>query len=207
MITARSDRDGPPLTFNASISGLAIYLDNFSLVGLAREDPSRRQRFLNVLHSGADLIFSLTNVAEVSGFQGKSLNEVRRFLDDVGPHWFPVELDPIEVTRRELEGKGLDESFISTDFMKQYFAARTKDCLPNSGKVIDLSAQFFRLGAVLDWVGPQSKSIRAGTAALDSALIEKIKGYRAEVERNLPGSTKCFLPYLLTHPSPRHSPM
>jgi two-component system, chemotaxis family, protein-glutamate methylesterase/glutaminase len=184
VIRARADVDGPPLTFNASISGLAIYLDNFSVVRLATKDPSRRRRFLDVVHSGADLIFSLTNVAEVSGFQGRSLDEVRQFLDDIGPHWFPAELDPTKVTERELAGMRTEESFISIDFMKQYFASRTKDCLPASGKLIDLSEQFFRLGAVIDWVSPQRESIKKSTAALDAALIEKIKAYRTQFEQD-----------------------
>jgi hypothetical protein len=80
MIQATSSFDGPPITFHASINGLAIYLDTFSLVELAKGDPARRRRFLDAIRSGADIVFSLANVAEVSGFQGKSLEVVRRFL-------------------------------------------------------------------------------------------------------------------------------
>ncbi len=184
MIRATSGIDGPPLTFNATVSGLAIYLDNFSLISLAKGDPSRRQRFLDAVHTGADLLFSVTNAAELTGSQGESLEAVRTFLDQVGPHWVPVELDPFEVTNRELKGATAAESCVSTDFMKQYFAARTSTYSPGSGRVIDLSDNFFRLGAVLDWLGPQRESIRQGTAALDDALIKRIGGYRAEFERD-----------------------
>ena len=100
MITIDAGTDGLPV-FNATTSGLAIYLDNFALISLAKGDPSRRQRFLDVVHTGADLLFSLTNAAEVTGPQGRSLEAVRTFLDQVGPHWFPVELDPFVVTKRE----------------------------------------------------------------------------------------------------------
>ncbi len=68
--------------------------------------------------------------------------------------------------------------------MKQYFAARTEGYSHGSGRVIDLSENFFRLGAVLDWVGPQRDSIRQGIAALDDALIARIGGYRAEFDRD-----------------------
>ena len=67
--------------------------------------------------------------------------------------------------------------------MKQYFTARTDGYSPGSGRVIDLSEDFFRLGAVLDWLGPQRESIRQGMAALDDALINRIGGYRNKFER------------------------
>ncbi len=97
-----------------------------------------------------------------------------------------MKLDPRVVVNRELEGAGPAESCISTNFMKQYFADRTVGYSPGSGRVIELSEGFFRLGAVLDWVGLQRESIRESAAALDAALIQKISGYRAEFERNPP---------------------
>ena len=200
MIRATSGIDGPPLTFNATVSGLAIYLDNFSLISLAKGDPSRRQRFLEAVHTGADLLFSVTYAAELTGSQGQSLEAIRTFLDQVGPHWFPVELDAFEVTNRELKDATAAESCVSTDFMKQYFTARTSGYSPGSGRVIDLSEHFFRLGAVLDWLGPQRESIRKGTAALDDALINKIGGYRGEFERD-PQSLDRSFPALPFDPS------
>jgi len=184
MIRATSGIHDPVLTINATVSGLAIYLDNFSLISLAKGDRSRRKRFVDAIHTGADLLFSVTNAAELTGPQGRSLDAVRTFLDEVGPHWFPVELDPFEVANRELKGAVPAESCVSRDFVKAYFAVRTMGYSPNSGKVIDLSDDFFRLGAVLDWLGPRRESIRERTAALDAALINKISGYRAEFERD-----------------------
>ncbi len=184
MITATSSIDGPPVRFNATVSGLAIYLDNFSLIDLAKGDPSRRKRFVDALRSGADLLFSVTNAVELTGPQGRSLDAVRTFLDEVGARWFPVELDAFEVVKRERSGASAAESCLSKQFIKDYFAAQLVDCLPNSGKVIDLSQDSIRLGAVLDWVGPQRKSIREGAADLDNALINRIRGYRTEFERN-----------------------
>ncbi len=195
--------DSPPLTLNATVSGLAVYLDNWSLIDLAKGDPSRRKRFVDAVGTGGDLLFSATNAAELTGPQGRSLDAVRTFLDEVGPHWFPVELNPFVVVNRELEGAVPAESCISTDFMKQYFADRTVGYSPNSGKVIDLSEHFFRLGAVLDWVGLQRESIRKNTAALDAALIEKINGYRAESEGDPPWLDQRFpaLPFNRSMPA------
>jgi len=184
MIKATSSINGPPLTFNATVSGLAIYLDNFSLISLAKGDPSRRQRFVDAINTGVDLLFSVTNAAELTGPQGQSLEAVRTFLDQVGPHWFPVELDPFEVANREMKGATPPESCFSQDFMKQYFVAQTSDYSPDSGRVIELSEQFFRLGAVLDWVASERDSIREAAAALDNTLINKIGGCRIKCERD-----------------------
>src|SRR2546427_478796 len=77
MIRVTSTIDGPPLTFNASVSGLAVYLDNFSLIDPAKGEPLRRKRFTDALRKGADLLFSVTNAAELAGPQGRSLDAVR----------------------------------------------------------------------------------------------------------------------------------
>src|SRR5258707_5883883 len=166
MITVTSTAD-VPLTFHASIVGFAVYLDNFAVIELAKGPPERRRRFVSCFGRGADLIFSLTNVAELCGPQGGSLVAIRSFLDEIGPHWFPGELDPYQVSSRELAGSDPEQSFVSMDFMKQYFASRTSGYTPASARIIDLSEEFFSLGAVLDWVTPQRVSILANMAALD----------------------------------------
>jgi hypothetical protein len=172
--------------FNVTVSGLAIYLDNWAVINLAKGDRSRRKRFIDALCTGgADLMFSVANAAELIGPQGDSRDAVRAFLDEVGPHWFPVELNPTEVVQRELRGADPSKCCVSREFFMDYWTVRTKDYTPGSGKVIDPS-EVFRLGAILDWVGPQSESIRKRSADLDDALIKKINGYRVEFERNPP---------------------
>jgi len=184
MITVRSDINGPPLTFHATVSGLAIYLDNFSMIRLAKGDVSRRKRFIASLNRGAELLFSVTNAAELSGPQGRSLAMLRDFLDEIGPRWFPVELDAVEVVKRETAGASPAECCLSAQFMKDYFTDRVTRCTPNSGEVIDLSEQFFKLGPALDWVCPQRDSICRGKADLDAALVQKIEAYNVEVEKS-----------------------
>jgi hypothetical protein len=146
---------GAPLIFKATVNGLPMYLDNFALIELAKHDRARRTRLIDALHSGkVDLLFSVTNAAELVGPQGRSLELVRAFLDEIGPNWFPVELNPAEVVQRELKGTRPSESCISQQFMKDYFRDRTQSYKAGSGGVIDLSPSFFRLGPVLDWVCP-----------------------------------------------------
>jgi len=184
MLRIFHDANIGPFSVGASVAGLPIYLDNHSFLSLAKGDPARQNRFIEALKQGADLLFSITNAAEIIGPQGRSAELLRGFLDRVGPRWFPIELDPQMVATRETQGITGGEAIIATDFMKQYFAVLTKDHTPGSGKVIDLSEGFFRLSAVLDWLGPQRNSIRAKGEQLDAALINKIEDYRGKHDRD-----------------------
>jgi hypothetical protein len=202
MIRATSGADAP-LTLTASVSGVAIYLDNFSLIRLAKHDPLRRQRFIAALRTGADLLFSVTNAVELAGPLGNTLEAVRILLDEIGAHWFPVEMNPFRVSERELAGASVDQSCIATEFMKQYFTARTTGYTPGSGRVISLSEDFYCLGPVVDWLAPQRESIRTNTANLDGALINKISQYRNEHERDPGWLDRTFppLPYVESKPA------
>src|SRR6266849_1233180 len=105
------------MTLNASVNGPVVYLDNWAIGELAEGDPSRRRRFIAALCSGMDLLFSVTNAAELSGPQGRSADAVRAFLDEIGPRWFPAKLDPTEAVKRELKGESpssvcVDENFL-----------------------------------------------------------------------------------------------
>ncbi|SPF48147.1 hypothetical protein SBA1_810001 [Candidatus Sulfotelmatobacter kueseliae] len=96
---------GGALTFEASVGGIAIYLDNFAIKTLAKGDPSLRRRFVAALNHGADLLFSFANAAEISGPQGSSSTAIKGFLDELGAHWYPVELVLDTVIEREAAGQ------------------------------------------------------------------------------------------------------
>ncbi len=167
---------GPRVT----VSGLAVYLDNWAVIELAKHDPLRRQRFVDALRTGdADLLFSITNAAELTGPQGESRDAVRAFLDEIGPHWFPVLLSAIDVIARETQGAAPAKSCVADEFFLTYWAHRVRGCTPGSGKVIDMS-EVFRLGAMLDWLGPQRESIRQGSADLGDSLGKMICRHRAD---------------------------
>ncbi len=183
MIRAVSGIDAP-LIFHASAEGPKIYLDNFALLEFAKGNTSRRQRLVATFRRGADLLFSAGNAAELAGPQGASSAALRTFLDELGPHWYPVELNPVEVVERELRGQPADASCLSKDLFKDYFVTRTSGYEPGCGRIIDLSDQFFRLGAVIDWLVPQRESLLQANAELDAALISKISEYRVEYERD-----------------------
>ena len=140
MIAVTSNINGPPLTFNVTVSGLAIYLDTCALIHLAERDTALGRRFIALFRSRVDLLFSVTNAAELAGSQGASFEAVKAFLNQVGPHWFPVELDAFEVVKRERNGARLGEACLSQQFLKDYFVRQAANCLPNSGSLIDIAA-------------------------------------------------------------------
>jgi hypothetical protein len=181
MITVEAGTS-EPLIVRAAVQGLAIYLDNFAIKELAKGDPSRKRRFVEAINKGADLLFSVANAAELCGPTGKSFDLIKAFLNDLGAHWFPVELNAIEVVKRESHGEMPSACCLSRDFMKDYFKILLGDSVPQ--KVINLSEQFFRLGAVMDWVAPQRDSINRSKADLDAALTYRLKMQRAKYEQN-----------------------
>jgi len=162
---------------------------------LAEGDHSRRKRFVAAVCSGAaDLMFSVANAAELAGPQGKSFDDVKSFLNEIGPNWFPIELDVFKVVEREQSGADLAKSCISEEFMKAYFVNRTANYSPGSRKVINLSEAFSGLGTVLDWVGPQRDSIRKRSREFDDVLKKAICKDRSKYEQKP-------LPTLLFNPS------
>src|SRR6185369_16516530 len=109
-----------PFGLNATVGGFAVFLDLFAMKELARGDVARRKRFIATLDRGVEILFSVSNAAELSGPQGSSFREIRDFVDEIGPHWFPVELAPHLVLAREREGKTASECCFSGDFLKDY---------------------------------------------------------------------------------------
>jgi hypothetical protein len=160
---------------NASLSSVVVYLDNWAIGKLAEEDSSRRARFISATHSGADLLLSAANVAELSGPKGRSADFVRSFLDELGPRWYPVELNTIEIVGREQNGVQPPGAVcVSRDLLMDYMRFKVREYTPGSGKVIPFSSDLFCLGGALDWTGPQRDSIVKGSAELDAALRDRI---------------------------------
>ena len=158
---------------DVSVSGLVVYLDNWAIGDLAEHNPSRRRRFIQAVRSGVDLLFSVTNAAELSGPTGRSAEAIREFLDEIGPHWFPAEHNPTEVVKREQMGANSNAVCASEEFMGSYLAHLMRDYPPGSAKVVEMYDKFFRLGAILDWVSPQRESILRGKAEGDAILKDK----------------------------------
>jgi hypothetical protein len=168
--------------FTVTVSGLAVYLDTWAVIELAKHNPLRRRRFVEALRTGdADLVFSVANAVELTGPQGDSRDAVRVFLDDIGSHWFPVELNVTEVVLREQHSADPAKNCVSEQFFMDHCAHRMRDYTPGSGKVIDAS-ELYGLGTVVDWVHAERDSIRRGIEDLDATLVDRINGHFAKSE-------------------------
>lgn len=190
MIRFRSEHGNVEVV--AETKGYGIYLDNDSLIELAKGDASRQKRFVDALQAKGTLLFSWANAIEVAGPQGRSAKAVRAFLDSIGPHWIPLELNPWEVMKREKAGLGPNAP-VSTKFMEAYFQQRLYD-MAQSKKVLDLTPEtFFQLGAVVDWVHEYRNKICAAAAKIDNKLRALLEKRRADYEKN-PASLDKFLP-------------
>jgi hypothetical protein len=168
------------VNFDLSVGGLAVYLDNWAILDLAKHNPARRQRFIDAMRAGADLMFSVTNAAELSGPQGRSADLVKEFLNEIGPRWFPTELDVMEVCKRESQGASPDACCVAKDFLKAYVASR----MSATKGVVSLSEDIFCLGPLLDFLSSQRDSIRNTANEFDALMKALLLECRVEYERN-----------------------
>jgi len=175
----------------AETRGCPVYLDNWAIINLAKECVSRRRRFVDALRQRGTVLFSWTNAIELAGPQGASAEAVRSFLDSLGPHWVPVELNPWMVVERERAGL-YAQAAVSESFMEAYtqerFASHQSACASDTSP-----EQFFRLGTVLDWVQKDRDSLRARTAEIHGALRDTLGQWRAQYETD-PSSLDRLLP-------------
>jgi hypothetical protein len=183
VIRAELALNGKP-TFVAFVDGTAIYLDNFAIKALAKGDVLLRRRFVNALHNGADLLFSMGTVGEIVGPQGASSVAFRTFLDELGPHWFPVESLVGTVMDRETKGHSPNDCVYDGEILTAYFRSRTSDDVPGSGRIIDLSENFWKLGMFIEWVFSERDWIAEKRKELDEELFKIIKVGRAKAKED-----------------------
>jgi hypothetical protein len=171
------------VTIRATIRKIGVYLDNDSLIGLAKGSVSRRDRVITAFHRGADLMFSPINAAEIIGPECQSsLDSVRAFLDAIGPNWFPVEgADVITVLDYEARGASRDDACMSSWFLNQFFAGRNIQ-LHGEQRLELVQPDFFGLGFVLDWLVPQRDDIRRRLARFDQQLEDSLRKLRRAYE-------------------------
>src|SRR5262245_51865738 len=126
----------------AATQGYGVYLDNDSLIELAKRCEPRRRRFVAALRSKGTLLFSWVNAVEIAGPQGNSADAVRAFLDSIGPHWVPLESNAWTVAERA-QSSGAIKAAMSEQFMAAYFEDRSAELIPNGGTVNGLPSDDF----------------------------------------------------------------
>jgi hypothetical protein len=174
------------VTLRVTVRRLAVYLDNWALVALAKDHGQLRDRFLGTLVNGADVLFSVTNAAEIVGPSGASQDAVRDFFTAIGPYWIPVEGPGIvEVIGREARGDGRG-ACIANDLLQKFFAGRNIQ-LHGEQRLDLVGPEFFNLGFFLDWLVPRREEIQQTLASFDLVLREKLRELRRAFERNKSG--------------------
>ena len=160
----------------ASVNGPLVFLDLFAIKDLAKGDPDRRRRFLATLDRGVEVMFSISNAAELSGPQDSSFSKIRSFLDEIGTHWFPAEFDPYVCMQREKKLLDPAACCFSEGLLKTFAATRINRS-PEI-QIVDLPksmpSDFFRLGAFMDWLSPKRADIMMRKAELGSRLKDQI---------------------------------
>lgn len=91
--------------FTDSFSRVWIYLDNWALVNIAK-DQLLKQRFLAALRKNGSLLFSFTNAVEIGGPAGDSAAKLKVFLSEIENYWIPAEMNAETVITREEKGMG-----------------------------------------------------------------------------------------------------
>jgi hypothetical protein len=172
----------------ATVRKLGVYLDNYALIDIAKGPPALRQRVIDAFHHGADLMFSPTSAAEILGPQcSSSIDAIRSFLDDIGPHWFPLE--GFEVSRViALEGAGArpGEACLSEWFLRLFSAAHSLH-LHGEQRLGFVGPEFFRLGFILDWLRPHRDDILRRLGDGEKQVQTTLRQFRQAYEQNRRG--------------------
>lgn len=190
MIRFEATSDGFP-KINIALDGVGVFLDQFALAKLAKDNVPRRLRFTQAIRAGGDLVFAVSNAAEITGPTGDSAKQIQSFLSDLGAHWFPVEMDAKMVTDREIDvmfgtsvnGSNLADSIACKKLVQDFF--RDRLVTHAKGVLVDLSPDyFFDLGWFMEKLAPQRDSILAGKAKLDTILRERVLAHRKKYDHD-----------------------
>jgi hypothetical protein len=170
---------------HAVANGLTVFLDNFAIKELAKGDPARRRRFISTLDRGVEVMFSVANAAELSGPQGRSFDQMRAFLDEIGPHWFPVEFDPQLCISRERQLKDPATCCFSERLLKSFVSTYIRRSNIDIAQLpAALPGDFLRLGLFMAWLAPQRQDIIDGKSQLGKRLKEQIMEHRSNYDKD-----------------------
>lgn len=119
-----------------------IYLDHWALRRLS-ENPTLGERFLAAFTNRGTVMFSLMNVVEIAGDPvAQRAQQIRNFLEKLGPHWIPMTIDPFRIVGAEDSGKTPDgmHPCVSVGFLTdRKFVARLTTGAVSLSHVVDLT--------------------------------------------------------------------
>ena len=173
MITL--ERVGQDYKFEVWAELPCIYLDHWALRRLSA-DRALSSRFLFAFKHRGTVMFSLMNVAEIARDESpQRAQQIRDFLAQLGPHWFPMTIDPFRIINAEETGKvpdGLPPCASVGFWTDPQFAARLVTGPLSLAHVVDLT------------FGPGGDDVRAETDRGTARLRQGIQELRDEHARN-----------------------
>jgi hypothetical protein len=177
------EKNPDTVTMRVTVRRLAVYLDNWAIIALAKDQGALRAGLLRALKDGADILFSVTNASEIVGPAGASQEAIRDFFTAIGPHWIPIEgPGVIDVMSREAQGDGR-QSCIANDLLQRFFAGRNIQ-LHGEQRLDFVPPDFFNLGFFLDWLVPQRDEITRIHTHFDGVLRDKLSELRRAYDHN-----------------------
>jgi hypothetical protein len=197
-VTTRSGHPG----VEASVNGVAIFLDNWAIKTLAKSNPELGERFIAAVHKGgADVLFSMNNVIEALGPQGKSSDAFKAFLNSLGPHWYPVTANYFVVIEREDKGWSPSACGYDGEMLESYFKSKTARAVPGSGTIIDTSSEhFFNLGGFIEFSADRRDDLATLSAEFDQTMKHYVTKFRAKLKK-IPAWLDGVLPGIPFHQS------
>ncbi len=182
MIVVRGTED----RYDIEVSAVppCIYLDHWALRRLS-EDGAQGDRFISALKQHGTLMFSVMNVAEIAGDAShRRAQQVRDFLQRIGPRWFPMTIDPLRVIRAEEDALSGKLHCASREFLTDPpFAAALLRGPLSLAHVIDLTA------------GQGGDCLRSVTHCKTTQLLGQLQRWRS-LYRQMPEALDAQYPLL-----------
>lgn len=160
---------GPDYEFQVWGDPPLIYLDHWAVRRLS-ENPLLGDRFLGAFRHRGTMMFSLMNVVEIArDASPQRAQQIRDFLEKLGPYWVPMTIDPLRVIDAEETGAtpGNAHACISSGFLRDpHFARRLTRGPVSLAHVVDLTR------------GPDGDELKQATDLDTARLRQNIQEWR-----------------------------
>ena len=166
---ALSGPGGPEYDFEVTAEPPLMYLDHWALRRMS-ENATLGSRFLAAFRHRGTVMFSLMNVEEIArDASAARAQEIRRFLDQLGPHWVPMTIDAHRIMHAEETGRtpdGHHPCFSQAFLTDPKFALRLMRGDVSLAHVIDLTR------------GIDGDDLRRSAEAQNQQLLDGLEDWR-----------------------------
>ena len=152
-----------------------MYLDHWALRRLS-ENATLGGRFLDAFSHCGTVMFSVMNVVEIANdFSPERSQQIREFLEKLGPQWVPMTIDPLRIINAEETGTAANDVHpcVSAGFLSDpQFAARLTTGAVSLAHVVDLTR------------GTNGKNLKSACDRNTALLRKNIQDWRDDHAKN-----------------------